>query len=221
MVNKKFCLVSNHCSKKLKKFQLCVRVQLEWSRENANQWRKRIVKCRNSTTATVSRHWKFIIKTMTFTFFTRFHFYRKSWIVNLLLSHGGNETTNSSTIDQIEEELERIATLQYLYVSICVPSWAQCGFMNPYWRGNRTNRDPALFLCKCIHSTTRAQCGFTSPYWQGNRANGHPVVSICMQAFLPGHSVGPGQNKSLPCICKFSNTWSFSLSGYLTYTNHH
>ena len=65
---------------------------------------------------------KFIIKTMTFTLFTLLHFYRKSWIVNLLLSHGGNETTNSSTIDQIEEELERIATLQYLYVSICVPS---------------------------------------------------------------------------------------------------
>ena len=49
--------------------------------------------------------------------FTLLYLYRKSWIVNLLLSHGGNETTNSSTIDQIEEELERIDTLQYLYVS--------------------------------------------------------------------------------------------------------
>ena len=37
MVNKKFCLVSYHCSKKLKKFQLSVRVQLEWSRANVNQ----------------------------------------------------------------------------------------------------------------------------------------------------------------------------------------
>ena len=154
---------------------------------------------------------------MTFTLFTRLHFYRKSWIVNLLLSHGGNETTNSSTIDHIEEELERIATLQYIYVSICVPSWALGGSGGPYWRGNRTNRDPALFLCKCIHSTTQARCGFMSPYRQGNRANRHPVVSICMQAFLPVHSVGQqiltlhlprtnpypafAQNKSLPCIC--------------------
>ena len=78
--------------------------------------RKISSKSRNSTNTTVSRK--------TVTFYT-LDFYRKSWIVNLLLSHGGNETTNSSTIDQIEEELERIDTLQYLYVSKWSIVWAQ------------------------------------------------------------------------------------------------